>query len=304
MKVLIIGLGSIAKKHIKSLREIGEFQIYALRSSIDSPKFDNVSNIYDIEEVGSYDFDFFLISNPTSEHAFVIKKLIKYRKPFFIEKPIFDSVSSANQELITSLALSKITTYIACNLRFLDCLWEIKRIIKDSRINEVNIYCGSYLPDWRPGVDFKKVYSANKEMGGGVHIDLIHEIDYLYWIFGTPLEVRSTFRSNSSLDITSIDYANYLWDYNFFSASLILNYYRRDTKRTFEIVTSESTYIVDLILNRIFKDGQEVFSSNQRIPDTYFSQMDYFIKMVLSNKNSNFNTAQEAYNILQLCIQD
>nr|WP_298332285.1 Gfo/Idh/MocA family oxidoreductase [uncultured Christiangramia sp.] len=304
MKVLIIGLGSIARKHIKALHEIGEFEIYALRSQLDSPDVENIKNIYDWEHIKSHNFDFFLVSNPTSEHASTITKLVDYRKPLFIEKPIFNKPGAENKDLINSIKTAQISTYIACNLRFLDCISEIKEIVKSSKINEVNIYCGSYLPDWRPGVDFRKVYSANQEMGGGVHIDLIHELDYLFWLFGEPLNTRSTFKNNSSLNISAIDYANYLWEYEGFSANLVLNYYRKDTKRTLEILTSDATYLVDLINNRIFKDNLEVYSSDQKISDTYLAQMNYFINNVLINKESSLNSAQEAYKILQLCIQE
>ncbi len=304
MKVLIIGLGSIARKHIKAFHEIGEFEIYALRSQLDSPDVENIKNIYDWEHIKSHNFDFFLVSNPTSEHASTITKLVDYRKPLFIEKPIFNKPSSENKDLINSIKTAQISTYIACNLRFLDCISVIKEIVKGSKINEVNIYCGSYLPDWRPGVDFRKVYSANQEMGGGVHIDLIHELDYLFWLFGEPLNTRSTFKNNSSLNISAIDYANYLWEYEGFSANLVLNYYRKDTKRTLEILTSDATYLVDLINNRIFKDNLEVYSSDQKISDTYLAQMNYFINNVLTNEESSLNSAQEAYKILQLCIQE
>src|SRR5690606_19349874 len=141
-------------------------------------------------------------------------------------------------------------------------------MIAGERVNEVNVYCGSYLPDWRPGVDFRKVYSANKELGGGVHIDLIHELDYVFWLWKEPRKTRAFFSNTSSLDISAFDYANYLWTYDGFSVSIVLNYYRRDPKRTLEIVTEQATYQVDLLNNTIEKNGEIVFSSQQRINDT------------------------------------
>lgn len=305
MRVLILGLGSIAKKHIKALREITEIELYALRSTKDSKDWEDVQSLFSIDEIDNFEFDFFIISNPTANHAQAIEKLLKHRKPLFIEKPLFDKRNPFNDKLVGKINAEKIPNYVACNLRFLDCLQEMKRIVSKSRINEVNIYCGSYLPDWRPDSDFRESYSANEKMGGGVHIDLIHELDYLYWFFGAPQESRATFRRKSHLEIKAVDYANYLLDYQYFCASVILNYYRRDPKRTFEIITSQSTFLVDLLENTIYEDGKEIYSSNQRIAETYLYQMKFFLKNVLSrSENSDFNTVNDAYKILGLCMEN
>lgn len=305
MKVLIIGLGSIANKHIAAMQKLGVTEIFALRSSVDSPERPGVNNLYSFDEVmAEKDFDFFLISNITSKHAEVIQQLIRFEKPLFIEKPLFGEVNASNTELVREILSRQIPTYVACSLRFLDSLKKVKELLKDYRINEVNIYSGSYLPNWRPNMNFRENYSARKELGGGVHIDLIHELDYLFWIFGEPEETSAVFTSNSTLDITSIDYANYIWRYKEFSANIILNYYRLDTKRTLEVVTSNGTILVDLVKNKIYKNSEEIFSSGQEIADTFIAQMDFFLNEVLNNKSNGFNSIDEAYKILELCLKD
>src|SRR5690606_14944767 len=133
---------------------------------------------------------YIIISNPTFKHKETIVNLLPLGLPLFIEKPLFDKLDG--EFLLHAIKEKNLITYVACNLRFLDCLKFIKDFILGKRINEVNIYCGSYLPDWRQGVNFREIYSANKDMGGGVHIDLIHEIDYANWIFGNPIDWRRT----------------------------------------------------------------------------------------------------------------
>lgn len=306
MKILIIGLGSIAMKHINAIQKlVKNCSIYALRSQGNSHKDikAGINNIYEISEIDMETIDFVIVANPTALHYKTIKKLIIFDRPLFIEKPLFSKITEETQHLITTISKKNITTYVACNLRFLDSIIEIKNIIKKERVNEVNVYCGSYLPDWRPSLDFRKVYSAHKELGGGVHIDLIHELDYIYWLWNEPLERKSFFSNRSSLNITSFDYANYLWIYNDFSVSIILNYYRKDSKRSLEIITESGTYMVNLLENTIAKNGTIIYSSAQRIQDTYKSQMEYFIGSVLQAKES-FNTVEEANRILELCITD
>ena len=305
MKVLIIGLGSIALKHIKALQELyPSVVIYALRRKGEPSKgIKGVVEVFDIDEITMDTLSFILISNPTAVHYQTIKEVIAYKKPLFIEKPLFGALSKEAKELITEVEKQEIPTYVACNLRYLECIAKTKELLANKRVNEVNVYCGSYLPDWRPNVDFRKVYSANKEMGGGVHIDLIHELDYVYWLFGTPIHTQSFFSNKSSLNITAYDYANYLWEYDGFSVSVVLNYYRRDSKRTLEILTDEGTYLVDLLKNNISYNDELVFQSRQVSSETYTAQMQFFVEKIL-NKQTKFNTIVEGYKVLKLCLQE
>ena len=305
MKVLIIGLGSIALKHIKALQELyPSVVIYALRRKGEPSKgIKGVIEIFDMDEIAVDTLSFILISNPTAVHYDTIQKVIRYKKPLFIEKPLFGALSKEANDLVMEVGRQGILTYVACNLRFLESIVKIKNLLIGKRVNEVNVYCGSYLPDWRPNVDFRKVYSANKEMGGGVHIDLIHELDYVYWLFGVPIHTQSFFSNKSSLNITAYDYANYLWEYDDFSVSVVLNYYRRDSKRTLEILTDEGTYLVDLLKNTISYNDKLVFQSSQLSLQTYTAQMQFFVEEIL-NKQTKFNTIVEANKILELCLQE
>lgn len=303
MKVLIIGLGSIAKKHIAALREIdSDVGIYALRSDKNAMHVDSVINIYDIAECNK-DFNFAIISNPTSLHGSAIKSIIGLNIPLFIEKPVFEALEY--DDLLEDIAKSGTITYVACNLRFLESLKFLHDYVKDNqnrRINEVNVYCGSYLPEWRPGTDYRKCYSAIPELGGGVHIDLIHEIDYVYWIFGKPLSHQGICRNVSSLDIRAIDYANYQLIYPKFTASIILNYYRRDYKRTLEVVFEDSTWTVDLKKNRIHDENDNLVFKGENSPiDTYKAQLEYFIASI-ANCEIPENNINKAYDILKICL--
>ena len=262
MRVLIIGLGSIAKKHINALIKINDQTvIYALRSNRNAEDYLNVINIFDFEEAKKLQLDFAIISSPTNLHLADIERCLTLNIPLFV-KEFLGNVNN--------------------------------------KINEVNVYFGSYLPDWRPNTDYKLGYSANKEKGGGVHLDLIHELDYLTWIFGQPKHSSKTLKSNSSLEINSIDYANYNLEYENFVANVILNYYRRDSRREFEIVLDEFTLKVDLNKNEVFKNNERIFKSEQSILNTYTDQMNYFIE---NKSHKMFNDLKEAYATLKICLQ-
>jgi predicted dehydrogenase len=194
---------------------------------------------------------------------------------------------------------------VACNLRFHPGIQFLRNYLSQcrSKVNEVNVYCGSYLPDWRPNVDFKKVYSANLNMGGGVHLDLIHELDYTIWLFGQPVKF-SGFQSNTStLQIDAPDYAHYLLNYPGFNASISLNYYRRDPKRVIEVVLEDETLTVDLIKNKVSNSREELFyaDSDFTILDTYTAQLNYFLENLL-NKEVPMNTFEDSLAVLKIAL--
>lgn len=302
MKILIIGLGSIAKKHINALKEINQnIEIYVLRSSKKSPLYKDTISIYNLAEVENSEWSFAIISSPTANHKVDIENLIRLGIPLFIEKPIYHKLEL--EDIINRVVKTGLKTYVACNLRFLDSLVFTKKYLidnKDLKINEVNVYCGSYLPQWRTNGDFKNSYSAFSERGGGVHLDLIHEIDYTYWLFGQPLEVSNYLTSKSSLNLNSIDYANYILCYSGFTANVTLNYYRKEPKRTLEILFETHTVTVNLLTNEVYEGDELIYRSNQTVLDTYKSQLDFFIK----NDKINFNDIQEAYEVLKICLNN
>jgi predicted dehydrogenase len=298
MKVLIIGLGSIAKKHVTALRKIEpEAEVFALRSGISNNEEPGVTNISELSECA--DPDFIMVCNPTAGHAAAIRSVAPLNKPLFIEKPPFHNLQDASE--IVSL-ISKHTTYTAFNLRFLDCLSFLKKNISIDKVQEVNIYCGSYLPSWRTS-DFRSSYSAEHTLGGGVHLDLIHEIDYALWLFGKPDVVRCTLRSQSALNINSTDFANYALLYKNFTINIVLNYYRRDAKRSCEILFTDTTWYADLLNNSVTDvlSGKTIQSSAATVLDTYEMQLRYFIGCLRKNEKP-FNSIEESTGTLKIAL--
>ena len=306
MKVLIIGLGSIALKHIEAIKKINHGAIiYALRSSIIANDNKDVISLYNLTDVPN-DIDFILISNPTSLHAESILNVIDLKKPLFIEKPVFDSIIN-NENIVHLISQKNIKTYVGCNLRFHPALSFLKNYLNTKRpkINEVTIYCGSFLPNWRPLQDYTKSYSANKKLGGGVHLDLIHELDYAIWIFGKPLIYKSFKRKVSNLLIDTFDYTNYNLTYPDFNISITLNYYRLQPKRQIEIVLENEVLTCDLLNSTILNsENQTLFNDDDfSFSKTYLTQMNYFINN-LKNDDIFMNNIHESFEILKIALND
>jgi predicted dehydrogenase len=303
MRVLVVGLGSIAKKHIEAIKKIDSgSELYALRSGTTNTDFDDVpiANLFSWDEVPD-NLDFILITNPTSEHYETILKACRLCVPLFIEKPPCMTDQQMG-DLLQRTELSNIQTYIAFNLRFHPILNWIKENIIGKRVIEVQAYCGSYLPDWRKGTDYRKQYSSEGALGGGVHLDLIHELDYVRWIFGNPLNVISYKSKVSDLEINSTDCAYYHLQYENKCVSVLLNYYRRDSKRTLEIVFDDDSWMANLLSGEVVNShGECIFKTENKIADTYQAQMAYFITCLKQNIPL-MNDLRESSGTLKICL--
>jgi predicted dehydrogenase len=307
LNILIVGLGSIGKKHLSVIYTLYPMAIiFALRSKRKSIKYENVINVYSIDEL-EISIDFVIISTPTYLHENDIIKFSKLGCPLFIEKPVLHNLK--NIESINNILFSNnIKTYVACNMRFHPGIVHLKNFIDNnkSKINEVNVYFGSYMPNWRNGIDFRENYSSHEDMGGGVHLDLIHELDYCIWIFGYPKSIKSVFRKVSNLEINSVDYTNYILFYDNFTLNIKLNYYRIDSKREIEILTNDTTLIYDLIQNKVFdnKSKQILYHEDFSMMDTYNNQMKYFIENINNNQKTIMNNFEESIKILKIALND
>ena len=302
MKVCFVGVGSIAKRHIRNLYEICEEMDIELivdalrRSSSDDVEVDNISNTYHFIDDLPTDYDAIFITNPTEYHAKTLIDLHNCAHHFFIEKPI-TSIDTA--DLINELSLRKESIYyVACPLRYTDVIQYLKNHIIVDEVNAVRCISSSYLPDWRPGIDYRNTYSAHRDLGGGVSIDLIHEWDYLSFLFGLPDEVKSFIGKVSKLEIDSDDYAVYMARYSDnMIAELHLDYFGRKTIRNIEIYTDEDTIVGDLIAGevRYLKSGEIVKLQSER--DIYQKrELRHFIGLI----NGNIDEYNDVYNAVKV----
>jgi len=283
-KALFVGIGSIAKRHIRNLHSILEERnidchIDAFRSSSDDVP-EGVENVFtDIAKVPD-DYDAVFITNPTEKHLGTLKLFHNKGKDFFIEKPV---VSLHQIDEASEFVLKKdVVYYVACPLRYNAVIQYIKENIDPADVISVRSISSSYLPDWRTGQDYRQTYSAHKELGGGVSIDLIHEWDYLTYLFGWPENVKCFIGKISHLEINSDDYAIYIASYSDKIAELHLDYFGRKTIREIELLTAEDTIVGDLVNNRItFLSTDKVIDFNELRDDYQKREISGFLDMVI-----------------------
>ena len=215
MKVLFVGIGSIGTRHLKNLHTVANergltLDVTALRSSSRELPAETARLLNrQISALDDTVYDLAFITNPTTLHHKALEDLKGKANFFFIEKPIFeDCIYDLN-----TLGLNEKNAYVACPMRYCGAYMKLKELLKDKKPFSVRIICSSYLPGWRPNTDYRKNYSAIKALGGGVTIDLIHELDYMTDLFGFPEESYNFKGKYSDLEIDSDDLSVYISRY-------------------------------------------------------------------------------------------
>lgn len=301
MKVLFVGLGSIGTRHLKNLTSVSHMRGIPLE--IDALRYNNRELPQEtiqllsrqIMQLDDTHYDLAFITNPTNLHFNILKQLTNAADALFIEKPIFDST---NYELSDCISPTQ-KAYVAAPMRFCKAFIELKKHISSVSPYSARVICSSYLPNWRKGVDYRTVYSARREMGGGVAIDLIHEWDYLSDLFGFPLAVHSFVGKYSSLEITSDDLAVYIAQYNSLLAEIHLDYFGREYRRSIELFCQNGTVVADFGKGTLTLENGDLIDCAEEVNQRYIREIEYFIDYATGNA-SCINTPQHALKVMKL----
>lgn len=305
MKVCFFGLGSIGKRHAGNLsricRERGrDLQIDAFRQQGDPLPEALAGEVVPVTDPAGLqdDYDVIFITNPTHMHRKTLMENMDRGGAFFIEKPVFERAYDIQ------LPPGKIS-YVACPLRYTQVMQYVQELNKSQRFLSAVATSSSYLPHWRPGSDYRRSYSAHRAEGGGVHIDLIHEMDYICHLFGAPNAVHLEKGKLSQLEIDSDDLAVYQLRYPDKIALIYLDYFGVFPQRSLVLRGEKSTVTADLLTHTVSEytlKGECRSQSWQEDPnDKYIREMECFLDC-LERKCDSPNDIYEANRTLALAF--
>lgn len=248
--VLISGYGSIGRRHASILSKIVDKKNITI---LTQQKLSNFRTIKKLKALNEIDPHYIVISNPTSDHINKVRFIEKNfkNKLVLIEKPLF---SKSNE-----VKIKKNKYYVGYHLRFNPIINFLKKKIKSKKIWSVNIFCGSYLPSWRNNIHYSKSSSAKKKLGGGVLLDLSHELDYIQWLFGKMEIEYCKSKKLSNLNIETDDFLNLSAKTKKVpSIQITLNYFTRKRTRQIFIDGKNISLQADLIRkNVVYYNGSK-----------------------------------------------
>lgn len=291
MKVIFFGLGSIGTRHAKIILANYKYDLYAFRSG--KSKEENslgIKELYSWKEVKKLNAGVAFITNPTSVHIETAIKCAKLGLALFIEKPVDKDIKGLDK-LIKIVKEKRLVTYVAYNLRFHPVLINLKRYTDKLKVLYLRAVCTSFYPLWRPNRDYLKTYSANSKMGGGVILDLSHEIDYVSYLLGQINKIKGNFSKRGKVTVDAEDYADILIETKVAPANIHINFLSQLRQRYIQIDFEDLTVIGDIINGEIKEYKDEKLKKTQRLNydrgQECVSQIKYFFDNINNPKMMN-----------------
>lgn len=293
-RLLVVGLGSIGKRHARLVREmVPDVQIVALRHKTSGDKNESgvdacVTSIADALQLHPQAA---VIANPASFHLDAALPLARAGVHLLVEKPI-SSTTQRVAELIEVCRAQNVTLMTGYNMRFLPSLQKFREFLKAKRVGRVlsvRAEVGQFLPLWRPGSDYRKNVSAHAALGGGALLELSHEIDYLRWLFGEVEWVSAIQRKQSNLEIDVEDTAHLVLGFARETgaapliATLNMDFIRHDTTRCCTVIGEAGSLRWNALTGivEIFEPGgnawQSLFMHPHQRDDSYLAEWRHFL---------------------------
>ena len=313
MKVVLIGFGAIGKRHVNNLIKLGINDITLFRRKKSGNEFD-LNEIDELNEIVVINPNFIIVSNPLALHYNYLEFLMKHNFNILCEKPLVDKPNdlySLKQLLNDYSGLAR----IIFNLRYHPCIKKVKEILKYNELGKIHFarfLVGQYLPDWRGKTNHLDSYSANKKMGGGVVLDLVHEIDIAEYLLKKPQEpIYSIVGKVSNVTVDSEDIAEIIYKTETnVVVNIHMDYLYQGYTRNFLISGSIYNLHCDLFTNEIKITNNQnkliksfIFKDFQR-NEMYVNLMRDYIGLISSDEiTSELPSFEDNQSVMETCFK-
>ena len=329
VKILFVGLGGIGQRHLRNLyAKFGgnasflAYRVRNLRKTV-TPELTIDEGVDFIEKYAVRVFpdldvalserpDVAFICNPSSLHIEPALSAAEAGCDIFIEKPLSHTIDGVGN-LISLCEAKNLVTSVGFQLRFHPCYALVKKLIKEGTIGgllSVQAEVGEYLPGWHKYEDYREMYASKKDLGGGVILSQIHEIDYLYDLFGSPRRLFAFGGHLSNLEIDVEDVVDIIMEMGFngkaLPVSLHMDYVQRPPSRQCKIIGESGRITMDLAGLKVIveKVGEEKelydfadFERNQM----FVNEIEHFFECI-ATRQPPLVTIKDGANSLRIAI--
>jgi predicted dehydrogenase len=287
-RIGVLGLGSIGKRHARNIRALGhDVTGYDPDPGRRAGFAELGGRAVEMRQKIIDDSDAIVIATPSGHHLNDLHQSVSARCHVFIEKPLAHTDDGLEAILHQADALNVIV-FVGLNQRFNPVIEAARSLISEGVLGQTlwaRFLCGSYLPDWRPGDDYRTGYAADPRTGG-VLFDVIHEFDIANYLLGTAQTINACARNTGLLEISAEDCADVVLEHDSGVRSVLhLDYVTRPQRRRAEIAGSDGLLELDLSGRRLRVHNQDGALSHEQswpssIDEDYLAEMEQFIRCI------------------------
>lgn len=313
MSILIVGMGSIGKRHLKNLIESGRKEILICdreKGRLDQVLQDHpkLPSFEDYREAFKERPGVVYICTPPHIHTEIMEKAVTEGCHVFCEKPL--AMDLRNLDAVEREAKRKgLTIMVAYVYRFFDPIKKIREIIDSNalgRIYSARTVVSLYLPDWHPWEDYRTFFLSQKALGGGALLEESHATDYIKWLMGRVVSVACFTRKISTLHMDCEDIATMCLEFeNGSIATIQVDLLGRVLRREAEFSGEKGTIIWDgernlVRLYTVEKGSWEEFPLRIR-PEAYIEQNEHFFDCISEGKDP-LVPLRDGIETLRICL--
>jgi predicted dehydrogenase len=175
-------------------------------------------------------------------------------KHVYMEKPAAVHAGGLGR-LMNEARRRNLVIAIGTQYRFNERLEDLSSRLKDGnagRVLKVHAHMGEHIADYHPEEDFRQSYAARSEMGGGVLLTQIHQIDYLNWLFGPFGFAFAASTRSPELGIDVEDCVTYMLLAHSGAAVLgHVDYLQRPKSTSLEVYSTKGRFLWDCFENSL-----------------------------------------------------
>jgi len=312
LKILVVGYGSIGKRHVTNLLDNSKAEII-ICTKRKKLKFSskNVKVVNSLDKALKENPTIGFITNESAYHIPTAIKLAKAGLDLFIEKPLSNSTKGIKtlQKIVKE---REIIVQMGFHMRFHKCILKIHKLLEQKKVGKVisgQVENGSYLPDWHPYEDYRKGYAAKNSLGGGIVLTQIHEIDYLYWFFGKPKSIYSVTGKFSDLETKVDDYSSSIMRFKKnITTEMHLDFFLGHEYKRCKIKGTKGIIFWNSVYNEVkFFDAKKkswkiiLKLKNYQRNDMYVDEIKHFLKCVKYRKKPT-NGLEEGIDTMNIAL--
>lgn len=265
IRVGLVGIGGISRVHLDAYRELPNVTLvaaadvqgegaprYEAATELGARVYKSLGEMLDNEQLDMLD-----VCTPTPIHADVVKEGLRRGLHVLSEKPMCRT-SAEGEELVKLAEASGKLYMVAHVVRFMKPYAYLRSVIASGELGRpvhISMKRLSSVPRW----SFED-WMVGTEKSGGTPLDLsIHDLDFIYSIFGEPKDVSAVYRAFSATEgFGANDYITSELIYDGFSVSVTGAQYDAKIPFTAEYLAIFENGWVELRSGKVYRSGEEI----------------------------------------------